>query len=228
MNPLKSKVKLAGLLIILGMVAGILSISPAIDSPAYLTGAAAGSNRVIISALFQFVLFITYLGFVLLLYPVLKRYNKSLALGFLSFRITAGVILILGIVILLSILALSQEFVKSPSENSMVFEALGNVLKITRDYINHVFMVLTLGMGNLMLYTLLFKAKLIPGWISVWGISGTVLSVLASVLLLFKIVDVITPEYLVLNVPTALFEIVFGFWLIFKGLNLRDKSAEAV
>lgn len=225
MNVLKNTTKLAGLLIVLGMVAGILSIASAVDSPNYLTEAAANATQVSTAALFQFILCLTYLGFAILLYPMVKKHNERLALGFLSFRIIAGVILIIGTVILLSILAVSQEFVKNTSENQMAFEAFGNVLKTTRDYINHIFMVFTIGAGNLMLYVLFLKAKLIPKWLSVWGIAGTLLSVLASLLLLFELVDVITVGYLVLNGPTALFEIILGFWLIFKGFRMNKTIA---
>ncbi|MFI0430927.1 DUF4386 domain-containing protein [Mariniflexile sp. HMF6888] len=219
MNLLKNNVKLAGLLIISGMIAGILSIASAVDSPNYLTEATANAAQVSIAALFQFILCLTYIGFAILLYPIVKKYNKSLALGFLSFRITSGVVLIIGTVILLSILVVSQEFVKSSSENQWAFEAFGNILKITRDYINHIFMVFTIGTGNLLLYILFLKVKLIPKWLSFWGISGTLLSIAASILLLFGIVEVITVEYLALNAPTGIFELVLGFWLIIKGFN---------
>ena len=94
MNLLKNNVKLAGLLIILGMIAGILSIASSVDSPKYLTEAAANTTQVSIAALFQFILSLTYVCFAILLYPIVKKYNKSLALGFLSFRIIAGVVLI--------------------------------------------------------------------------------------------------------------------------------------
>lgn len=219
MSLLKNKTQVAGLLIIIGMVAGIFSISPSVDSVNYLTEAAANSNQVIISALFQFILFLMYLGFAIVLYPIIKKYNESLALGFLSFRIIAGVVLLIGTVALLSILILSQEYTENTLENLRVLEALGNVLKTTRDYTNHVFMVFVLGIGNLMLYVLFLKSRLIPKWLSVWGLLGGILSIIASTLLLFKIIDVITVEYLALNVPTALFEMALGFWLILKGLS---------
>lgn len=219
MSLLKNKTQVAGLLIIIGMVAGIFSISPSVDSVNYLTEAAANSNQVIMSALFQFILFLMYLGFAIVLYPIIKKYNESLALGFLSFRIIAGVVLLIGTVALLSILILSQEYAENTLENLRALEALGNVLKTTRDYINHVFMVFVLGIGNLMLYVLFLKSRLIPKWLSVWGLLGSILSIIASTLLLFKIIDVITVEYLALNVPTALFEMALGFWLILKGFS---------
>lgn len=223
---LKNNIKLAGLLIILGMIAGILSIASSVDSPNYLTEATANAAKVSIAALFQFILCLTYIGFAIVLYPIVKKYNQVLALGFLSFRIISGVVLIIGTAILLSILVISQEFVKSSSENLWAFEAFGNVLKTIRDYINHMFMVFTIGIANLMLYILFLKTKLIPKWLAVWGILGVVLSMLASVLLLFNIVDVITVEYLVLNAPTGLFEFVLGIWFIFKGFNTKCSNKE--
>lgn len=226
MNTLKNNIKLAGFLIILGMITGILSIASAVDSPNYLTEAAANATQVSTAALFQFILCLTYIGFAIVLYPIVKKYNQVLALGFLSFRIISGVVLIIGTAILLSILVISQEFVKSSSENLWAFEAFGNVLKIIRDYINHMFMVFTIGIANLMLYILFLKTKLIPKWLAVWGILGVVLSMLASVLLLFNIVDVITVEYLVLNAPTGLFEFVLGIWFFFKGFNTKCSNKE--
>jgi hypothetical protein len=203
MDLVKRKTRFAGLLFIVGMVCGIFSVTPAIDSAEYLTEAAANSNQVIIGAIFQFIMSLSYFGIVILLYPIIKRFGKSLAIGFLSFRIIAATLVIFGTILLLSILALSQEFVKYLPQSTSYFEALGNVLKTSRDYINHVFMILVLCTGNFMFYILLIKSKLIPQWISVWGLIGAMLSVIASVLVLFRIVDIITPEYMILNVPTA-------------------------
>ncbi|WP_375578636.1 DUF4386 domain-containing protein [Marivirga tractuosa] len=228
MKALKRKTSLAGLLIIIGMITGVFSISSVVDSPDYLTEAASNANQVIISTIFQFILLLTYLAFAILLFPLIKRFNNGLSIGFLSFRILTSAILAFGTIILMSILALSQEFVKNASESILIFEALGNVLKTTRDYINHVFMVLTLGIGNLLLYLLFLKSKLIPKWLSVWGILGTVLSVFASLLLLFQVVEVITPQYLILNAPTAILELILGFWLIIKGFNeVYDSESSA-
>lgn len=122
---------------------------------------------------------------------------------------------------LLSILILSQEFVKSPSLNTSEAEIIGSVLRSTRDYINHVFMILFLCIGNLMFYILLLRSKLIPKWLSIWGLFGNSLSVVASLLVLFQVIEIITSEYLALNVPTAIQELILGIWLMIKGFNKR-------
>lgn len=219
MNLFRDKARLSGVIILCGFIAGILSIVPAVDSINFLTEASSNSTQVRIAVLFQFILSICYLGFAILIYPIIKKFYPGLAIGFLSFRVIAGGILIMGAILLLSILILSQEFSGHNSENSLIFQAIGNVLKVTRDYINHIFMVLALGAGNLLLYVLFLRTKLIPTWLSIWGILGILPAIFASVLLLFHQIEVITPQYLVLNMPTALFELVLGFWLIVKGFT---------
>lgn len=219
MDIVKRKIRFAGVLFLVGMIAGIFSVVPAIDSAEYLTEAATSSNQVIIAAIFQFIMSLAYIWIAILLYPIIKSFGESLAIGFLSFRIIAASLVILGTILLLSILALSHEFIKYLPQDTSNFEAIGNVLKASRDNVNHVFMVLVLCTGNLMLYILLIKSKLIPQWLSVWGLICALLSAIASVLVLFAIVDIITPEYMILNLPTALQEIVLAIWLIVKGFN---------
>jgi hypothetical protein len=211
------KIRVAGLLYLLGMLAGVFSVSPAIDSSEFLTNAVANSNQVIFAAIFQFVMALSYIGIAILLYPTLRKFSRTLAIGFLSFRISAVTLSVIGTILILSILALSREFVQYPSTDTSALQPLGNVFKASRDSINHVFMVLVLGIGNLMLYILLIKSKLIPVWLSVWGLVGTSLSAIASILVLFQVVEIITSEYLALNAPTALQELVLGLWLMFKG-----------
>jgi len=222
----KRKTRLAGTLIIAGMAAGIFSVVPAIDSSNYLTEAAANSTQVIIGAIFQFIMALCYMGFAILLYPLLNSFGKSLSLGFFGFRILSAALVIFGTILLLAIFALSQEFVSSSAQKSMEFKVIGNVLKTTRDSINHIFMVLALCVGNLMFYILLIRSKLIPKWLSIWGVIGTLLAASASILLLFRIVEVITIQYVILNVPIAILELTLGIWLMVKGFDNKSMSYE--
>ena len=81
----------AGILIILGIIAGMLSIVPSVEGADYLTEVSANQNQVLSGAFFQFTLVPIYIGFALILYPILREFSKSLAIGFVGFRIIAGV-----------------------------------------------------------------------------------------------------------------------------------------
>ena len=209
----------AGILIITGMIAGMLSVVPAVESSNYLTEVSANQNRVLIGAFFQFTLVPIYIGFALLLYSILRKHNESLALGFVSFRIIAGIFQLIGVIILPLFLLLSQEFIKSTTPDLLYFQIIGDVLKLGRDLANHVGMMLATGLGNLILFYIFYKTKLIPRWLSSWGLIGNVLAMLASFLILFRLIDVITPHFIVLTIPLVLQEFVLAIWLIAKGFN---------
>jgi hypothetical protein len=91
------------------------------------------------------------------------------------------------------------------------------LLRSGRDWVNHVGTILTLSVGGLMFYALLYRARLVPRWLSGWGLVGTALTVTASFLFMFRVVDLLTSVYM--NLPLALLEMVFAVWLIAKGFN---------
>jgi hypothetical protein len=82
--------------------------------------------------------------------------------------------------------------------------------------------------GTLMFFALFYQTRLIPRWLSGWGLIGAVLYVIA------KIVSVFSPLHLapdigegigLLLVPTAIQEMVFGVWMIVKGFNRQEIAA---
>ncbi len=212
--------KIAGTLIILGIISGILSIVSSVESDNFLNEVYPNKNRVLIGGIFQFLLVPIYIGFSLVLYPVLKKYNKTLSIGFVGFRIMAGVFQLLGIILLPIFILLSQKFLAQTNTDLMLYETIGEILKLFRDLTNHLGVILATGLGNLLLYYILFKGKLIPVWLSIWGIIGNALIMIASFLLLFELIEVISTEYGIMTIPLVLQEVVLAIWLIAKGLKL--------
>lgn len=219
MNTNRTTAIIVGVLYIIGTVAGVLSVVSIIDDPDYLIKVSANENQVIIGAFFQFIMVAAYVGIAISLYPILRKYNEGLALGFVGFRIIAGVFIIIGVISLLLLLTLSQEFVKAGAPDSSYFQTLGGLLRAGRDLVNHVAMILALSLGGLMYYYIFYQTKLVPRWLSGWGLVGTTLTILASLLLMFRLIGLITPIYMVFNLPMALQEMVLAVWLIVKGFN---------
>ncbi|HEY84181.1 MAG TPA: DUF4386 domain-containing protein [Chloroflexi bacterium] len=219
MNSNRKIAVIAGVLFIIGTVAGVPSVVSVVDDPDYLIKVSANENQVITGAFFQFIMAVAYVAVAISLYPILRKYNEGLALGFVGFRIIAGVFIIIGVIILLLLLPLSQEFVKAGAPDSSHFQTLGGLLRAGRDLVNHVAMILALNLGGLMFYYILFQTKLIPRWLSGWGLVGTTLTISASLLLMFRLIDVITTIYIGLNLPMAIQEMVLAVWLIVKGFN---------
>lgn len=222
MNLIRKKSIIVGVLLILSIVVGILSIDPVIDELNNLENISINSSAILIRAFMQFILALIYASIPIILYSILKKINTSLTIGFLVFRIISVVFIFIGWLSIVLLLVLSQEFVKAGSPDLSYFQTLDNLLRSVRDLINHVAMPLILSVGNLMFYSILYQSKLVPRWLSVWGLIATVLSgILASLLLMLGVINIITPAYITLAFPTALLEIVFAIWLIIKGFSIN-------
>lgn len=220
MDVIRRKSITVGVLLILGIVVGVLSIDPVIDEMNNLESISIHSTAILIRAFMQFILALIYASIPIILFSVLKKFNISLTIGFLVFRSITVVFIFIGWLSILLLLVLSQEFVKAGSPELSHFQTLDTLLRSGRDLINHVAMPLILSVGNLLFYTILYQSKLTPKWLSVWGLMATVLSgVVASVLLMFGVIDIITTTYISLAIPTALLEITLALWLMIKGFN---------
>ncbi len=225
MNSNRKIAIIAGVLVIVGMVAGVLSVVSVVDGSDYLIKVSANENQVMTGAFFQFIMIPAYIGFALALYPILRKYNEGLALGFVGFRFVAGMFHLIGVIILPLFMILSQEFIKAGAPDPSFFQTLGGLLRAGRDLVNHVAMILSLSLGSLMFFYVLYQSKLVPRWLSGWGFVGTTLTILASFFVLFRLIDVVTPIYIILNLPLALQEMVMAVWLIAKGFNTSAITA---
>jgi hypothetical protein len=211
--------RVAGFLYIFGMIAGILSIASAVDAPDYLSKAAANAGGVMMAAFFHLLMAPAYMGVAIVLYPVLRKYNPYLAFGFAAFRIMAGIFIVIGVVLLLLILRLSQEYALAGASAHPNFQSLGELLRSGRDLVNHGAMVMSVSLGGLMFYLVLYQSKLVPRWISAWGLGGTGLTMLATLLVMFRAMDIITAGYIAMNVPMVLQEMVMAILLITRGFT---------
>lgn len=217
MNSDRKAAILAGMLYFLGIIAGAFSVVPVIDVPDYLVQISANAGQVITGAFFQFLMTAAYVGMAITLYPILKRYNESLALGYVGFRLVAAAFIVIGVILLFLLLTLSQEFVKTGASALPHFQTIGELLRTTRDLVNHVGMILVLSMGGLLFNSLLYQTNLVPRWLSGWGLAGTGVTIVASFLFMFRAIDLLTSVYL--DFPLALQELAFAIWLIAKGVN---------
>lgn len=129
---------ITGVLLIFGLVTGIFSVVPVIDGVDYLVKASTNENELLTGAFFQLLMVVAYVGVPNIMYPILSKHNKGLALGSVAFGIIAGVFIIIGVIILLLLLTLSHEFAKVGTLDVSSFQTLGVLLREGRDLVNHV------------------------------------------------------------------------------------------
>jgi len=211
-----------GVLFIIGTVSGVLMLpllGNTLNAPDYLTKISANQNQMLIAALLQFIMGVACAGIGLALYPILKEYNEGLAIGSVGFRIIEGVLDIVGALSLVALLALSQEFVKAGTPDSSYFQTAGVLINAGDEWLTHGAMLLCWVIGALMYYSVFYQYKLVPRWLTVWGLVGITLVTIASVLVMLHIIPGFGTVQTVLNLPIFPQEMVLAVWLIVKGFN---------
>ena len=213
---------------IVGTVAGILSqgfIGPVLGASDYLVKFSSSQNQVIVGVSFELIMAVACACIAIWLFPVLKGHSESLALGAVGFRLMEGVFYMIAVIGLILLLTVSQDFVKAGAPDSPYFQALGDVLKTGYNWVSNVAVLMSWCVGALMYYYIFYQTRLIPRWLSGWGLIGATLCIGASMLILFRYIEPWSTAQVVLNLPIALQEMVMALWLIVKGF---DQSAIVV
>jgi hypothetical protein len=208
--------RMVGVLFITAMVAGMLRyvlFDPILDAPDYLVDISASKTQLIIGVLSFFVLAVALAGIAIVMYPILRKQNEALALGYVAARIVEGVLYIVAMLAILTLWTLSQRFVEAGAPDASYFQTLGELLLAVRYWAYNVLWPVIIGLGSLMFYCLLYQSRLIPRWLSVWGLIGAPLFPVAW-LSLFG--PKISGPFLL---PLVANEMVLAVWLIVKGFN---------
>lgn len=212
-----------GIMFILATVSSMLGLfyfyPPILTDPNYLVNGAAHANQVILGALMELVLVVTAIGTAIGLFPVLRPYGERIALGHLCFRFLEAIVITVGIVAVLSLLTLSQSFVASSNPDASAYQVTGTVLHTVYKWTSMLGPLFFLGINTLMYSSLLYKSKLVPRPLAVWGLTGAILVFGYALLVMFGVAVQAADQWIFLAMPIGIFEMVFAGWLIVKGFN---------
>ncbi len=212
----------AGVLFILCSAAAILSIVPlgaTVSAPVDFARLAANDNRVVLTALIEFVWAASGMGIVIALYPVLRKFNPALALGSVFGRVVENVFILVGTLSLLLLLTVSQEAVAAGSAGLVSAVAASNLLVALREWVGEFVATIPFVVGTLLYNYVLYRSRLVPRWLSGWGLVAAVLSMVVALYAGFTQDFGFTTVNIVLSVPIALQEMTLAIWLIAKGFD---------
>jgi len=229
----RTTARVAGTLFITATVASLLStgfLNPILNSSDYLLKIFANQDRVVVGASFELVAAFASAGIAISLYPVLRGHGQGLALGSVGFRIIEGVLYVVVAIDALLLLTLSQQFARAGAPPSSYFQSSGGLLLALRDWAS-LAGILAFYVGALMYYSVFYQSQLIPRWLSIWGLGGAALGLVAGVLVLSRVTGYMSTTQVILNVPIGVQEMVLAVWLIVKEFNSSaggSRSVEAV
>ena len=214
---------IVGVLLITATVSSLLSgvFSASINSPDYLTAVSANENQVLIGVLFQLTLTASVVAIPIIMFPILKKRDERLALGYVVARIFEGFFDAIIALSLLLLVTLSREFVNAVAPVASYFQTSGALLLGLFDW-SSVPENFPYGLGALILNYFLYRSKLIPRWLSVWGLIGATLMLATGLIRMFD------PSLIYGVLPILVNEMVLAIWLIVKGFNSSAIASEPV
>lgn len=220
-NPNNTIARIVGALFLFSnftfILGAIVILEPIMGAPEYLTLAAASRNQVISGAFLEILNAVAYIFIAVLMYSVFKQRFAGMAMAYIAFRIIEFVMQTSSSLSAMSLVTLSEEFVAAEAPAAAAFQAAGTILLAER-YWAFQMVSFSLVAGAVMLYTMLYQSKLIPRFISIWGLLGAV-TVVTSTLLDIYAWPIGIGLGLVLGLPMLLNELFLGGWLIIKGFN---------
>jgi hypothetical protein len=205
-------------------------LDPILQAPNYLAGIAPNTTAVALGALGWSINNIGIVFIAVFMFPLLRRISENAAVGYLAMRIIEGTVMMFGIAATLMLIPLSGEFLKAGAPLNSWYQTLGDSLVQAR------LMGLTkvslplLGLGGIIFTWQLVRFKLVPRAISVTGLAGYVLILIAGLASWFGVIDA-SPQGNVafLALPVATFEIILlPFWLFFRGFKMPEAAGAEV
>ena len=221
MSSYKRTARIVGVLFIIATVAGIgsvvftgslntrLDIYPSV----YLINIYENADKIITGTVLVLIMGVAVLPIPAILFPILKKHNEDLAIGYVVFRVVEGATYIGTIMSMLLLVTLSREFVLAGAPVDSYYRTLDWLLSEAGVWINHI-RIIIFSISALILNYILYRSKLLPRWLSGWGLIAGVLHLAEGLLGMFGL------DLEILWAPLALQEMVLAVWLIVKGFNL--------
>jgi len=217
----KTCARIAGLLLILGTVPILAALAlwgGPLQSPDYLSLMSANRLNMSLFALTVVAMGLACAGVGIALYPVLKRHDPGLALASMGFRLMEGPLQMATAVGFVALIAVSREFVKAGSPPDSLYQSAGAAIKSVNDWLSSA-VALPFCIGAASYYVVFFRARLVPRWLSAWGLAGILGNLVASISGIVGLLEASSPVHTMLCLPILVQELALAVRLIVKGFD---------
>ena len=218
MNP-QTIARLTGVLFLITYITSIPAyfFYVPLDDPNYIVGSGADTS-VRLGALLELILIIANIGTAVVLYPVVKRVNDILALGFVTARVMESVFIAVGILSVLTVVALRQAGAAGADAGSLV--TVGESLVTLHDWTFLLGPGFVVGVGNgLILGYLMYRSGLLPRGMAILGLIAGPVLIARFVGILFGVFEPGSVLGGLMVVPEFIWELALGIWLTVRGFN---------
>ncbi len=192
---------------------------PLLNDPNYIVGAGA-DMRVKLGALLEVIVVVANIGTAVVLYPLLKRQNHIVTLGYVTARVVESTIIAVGIISILSVVTVRQEFAGVVGADAASLVPIGRALVAIHDatFMLGPGVLAPLGNGILLGY-LMYRSGLVPRGMALLGLIGGPLLIVSFVAVLFGAYEQVSLPSAIATIPEFFWELSLGIYLVVKGFQ---------
>ncbi len=222
MDSVRKSALVTGVLFLITFITSIPALGlygPVLNDSHYILGAGA-DTRIFVGAFLEVLLAISGIGTAVAIFPVVKRQNEGIALGYVAARIVESTIIAVGIISLLAVVTMRRDFAGGGGADATTLVIAGKTLVAIHKWTFLLGPGYCAGIENwLMLGYLMYRSGLVPRPIAVLGLIGGTLAFASATAELFGLFPQVSAAAVILVLPEALFEAAIGIWLTFKGFR---------
>jgi branched-subunit amino acid transport protein AzlD len=221
MNHPQTIARVFGVLYLITFVTSIPAFffyAPVLDDPRYILGGGGGDTSVAFGAFLELLLIIANIATAVVPFPILRRQNEILALGYVTARIVECAFIAVGLLSLLTVVTLRQEAAAGADAGSLV--AVGESLVALHNWTRLLGPGFVVGIGNgLILGYLMYSSRLAPRGMAVLGLIGGPLIIASGVAVLIGVIEAGSVWQAIATIPEFFWELSLGIWLTVRGFN---------
>jgi hypothetical protein len=182
----------------------------------YISGAGA-DNQIFLGATLELFLILANVGTALVLFPILKRQNEILALGYVTARLVECVFIAVGVLSILAVVTLRQD---AAGADAATLGVVGQALVAVKDWTFLLGPGFIVGVGNgMILGYLMYRSGLVPRRLALFGLVGGPLVCLSGLLVLFDVIGLGSAAQFIFTIPEIIWELSLGIYLTVKGFK---------
>jgi hypothetical protein len=192
-------------------------LEPILDNADYVLGSGK-DTQVAVGALLEILLAISGIATAVVIFPIVKRVNESIALGYIAARTVESILILVGVLSVMSVVALHQDLAEAGNSGAMVEAARG--LLAVHDQTRLLGPQFCAGLGNgILLGYLMWRSRLLPRPMVLFGLIGGPLALLAGIGVLLGFWEMTSGLPVAMTAPEAIWELSLSLWLLIKGFR---------
>ena len=217
---------IVGALFIIATVTSLATVpflGSALDGHDFILKITDNENGVMMASLLMTVLATSLVAIGALMFPVLRKHFEGLGMAYAGIRLVEGIFIVLSSVCLLGMLSMGQDYAAGHLDQASS-QSMGALLISMRDWSLMFGTLFFLSLGGLVLNYVLYRSRLVPRWLSAWGLVGDVGILIYGIMGIFGTDTNGFDTASLLAAPIGVQEMVFAAWLIIKGFNSPEEQ----